>query len=68
MGQKIEFTRVPIEGIRRNSEDFALMLEWFDRVGYDVDIDALRRKFSVPLTRFEDWAKQHAGSVASARG
>ena len=30
--------------VRKNSEDFALMLEWFERVGYDVDIAALARE------------------------
>lgn len=32
---------VPIEEVRKFSADFAAMLEWFDRVGYEVDIAAL---------------------------
>jgi hypothetical protein len=33
------------------------MFEWFDRVGYDVDIAALRRGFpEVGWQTFADWA------------
>ena len=37
-GRKIEFVPTPIEEVRKFSEDFALMLEWFDAVGYEADI------------------------------
>jgi len=30
--------QVPIEEVRKASSDYAAMLEWFDRVGYDADI------------------------------
>ena len=55
LGKPIEFLRLPIEAIRQNSEDFALMLEWFDKVGYDADIAGLRRDFGGLLT-LEQWA------------
>jgi uncharacterized protein YbjT (DUF2867 family) len=55
-GRKIKFTRVPIEEVRKGSEDFALMLEWFDRVGYDADIEGNAREYGVTPTRFRDWA------------
>lgn len=55
-GRPIEFVRVPIEEVRKNSGDFAAMLEWFDRVGYDVDIDALEREFRITPTRLRKWA------------
>ena len=29
---------MPIEQVREFSEDFAIMLEWFDAVGYSADI------------------------------
>jgi uncharacterized protein YbjT (DUF2867 family) len=58
MGRPIEYVPIPIEEVRKNSEDFALMLEWFERVGYDVDIPALEREFGIPPTRFADWAAQ----------
>jgi len=34
----------------------ALMLEWFERVGYDADIAGLEREFARQLTTLPDWA------------
>ena len=32
------------------------MFEWFDRVGYSADMEALRREFpEVPWLTFEEW-------------
>jgi uncharacterized protein YbjT (DUF2867 family) len=56
LGRTIEFVRIPIEQVRQNSEDFAIMLEWFDRVGYDVDIPALEREFGITSTKLTAWA------------
>jgi len=56
LGRKIEFVRIPIDEVRKNSEDFALMLEWFDRVGYNADIDGLRREFGIAPTTLSEWA------------
>jgi uncharacterized protein YbjT (DUF2867 family) len=56
MHQPIRYQRIPIEGVRQNSEDMALMLEWFERVGYDADISALQRDYPVRLTTLRDWA------------
>src|SRR5437868_6080234 len=36
--REVKFVQLPIDEVRKFSLDFALMLEWFDRVGYDVDI------------------------------
>jgi uncharacterized protein YbjT (DUF2867 family) len=33
LGRTITFVQIPISEVRKNSEDFALMLEWFERVG-----------------------------------
>jgi hypothetical protein len=38
----------------------ALMLEWFERVGYSVDIAGLEREFGRALTKLPDWARSHA--------
>ncbi|HVT44665.1 MAG TPA: NmrA family NAD(P)-binding protein [Thermoanaerobaculia bacterium] len=56
LGRSIEFERVPIEQVRAWSEDYALMLEWFDRVGYDVVIEELERELGVRTTKLEEWA------------
>ena len=39
--------------MRKNSEDFALMLDWFDRIGYDADIDGMAREFGITPRRLE---------------
>jgi len=57
-GKPVSFAQVPIEQVRAMSEDFALMLEWFDRVGYDADIEGNVRKYGIEPTSFEAWARQ----------
>ena len=56
LGRKLEFLRVPIEEVRKNSQDMALMLEWFDRVGYNADIAGLEKEFGIKPTTLADWA------------
>jgi uncharacterized protein YbjT (DUF2867 family) len=57
-GRKIEFVPVPIAEVRKFSEDYAIMLEWFDRVGYEVDIPGLARKYGIRLTTLAEWARR----------
>jgi len=57
-GREIQFFRVPIAEVRKFSDDFATMLEWFDRVGYDADIAGNARKYGIPATGFETWARR----------
>lgn len=59
MGRKVEFVEVPKEEVRKMSDDYAIMLEWFDRIGYDVDIPALEKKYGIRLTKFPEWAELH---------
>jgi uncharacterized protein YbjT (DUF2867 family) len=56
-GRAMHFVPVPIEQVRRTSEDYATMLEWFDRVGYDADIEGNGKAFGIPATTFEEWAR-----------
>jgi len=56
LGKSIGFVRVPIEDVRKNSEDFALMLEWFDKVGYDADIAGNAKAFGIKPTTLAEWA------------
>lgn len=55
MGHPIEFVRTPIEQVRAFSEDWATMLEWFDRVGYNADIEKTAQESGIRPTRFADW-------------
>jgi uncharacterized protein YbjT (DUF2867 family) len=56
LGRPITFVRIPIGEVRKNSEDYAIMLEWFERVGYDADIPGLEREFGFKTTRLAEWA------------
>ena len=62
LGRTITFVQIPISEVRKNSEDFALMLEWFERVGYDVDIAALARESGIRPTTLVEWARGLAQS------
>lgn len=56
-GRKISYQQVPLAQIRKQSEDSAKMFEWFDRVGYSVDIPQLRKDYpSVGWQTFGAWA------------
>ena len=55
-GRKVEFVPTPIEEVRKFSEDFAIMLEWFDAVGYDADIEAMARESGITPTTLPQWA------------
>lgn len=64
-GKPLRFVSPPIEQVRAFSPDYAAMLEWFDEVGYDVDIAANATRFGVKPTRFVDWARSANWSVAA---
>jgi len=65
LGRKVTHVQVPIEEVRKGSEDYALMLEWFDRVGYNVHIKSNAKEFGIAPTPFRAWAKQHFTVVAA---
>ncbi|MDM7914231.1 MAG: NmrA/HSCARG family protein [Candidatus Eisenbacteria bacterium] len=56
-GRRIGFERLPIEVARSASQEYAIMLEWFDAVGYDADIEGNAREFGIRPTPFEEWAR-----------
>lgn len=53
----VKFAQVPIAEIRKFSEDLALMLEWFDSVGYNADIAGNAKELGIAPTSFADWAR-----------
>lgn len=64
IGRPISYQEIPIAVARQQSEDTALMFEWFDKIGYDADIVALRRDFpEVRWHSFADWAREFDWSV-----
>jgi uncharacterized protein YbjT (DUF2867 family) len=60
-GRPFTYFQIPLDVLRQRDEEYAKMSEWFDRVGYTVDVAALRHKFpDVAFHDFESWAKtQH---------
>jgi len=66
VGHPVQFVRVPIEEVRKTSEDQALMLEWFDRVGYDADIRKNAEESGVAPTSFAEWAANATWAPAPA--
>lgn len=60
LGKKLEFQQLPIEAVRQQSADTAIMLEWFDRVGYNADITGVQKKYGLQFQTLRDWARNHA--------
>ena len=59
MGRKVEYVQVPWEEFREAyGEDLAVMYEWFNEVGYEADIAALRAEYP-GLTTFERYLRDH---------
>ena len=44
-GRGISYQEIPLAVARQQNEEAAIMFEWFDRVGYDVEIAALHAAF-----------------------
>ena len=63
-GRKVHYEGFPPDVLRAQSEDMALMFEWFDSTGYAADIKGLRRDFpDVKWHTFEEWARKQDWSV-----
>lgn len=57
-GKKFSYFQVPLEAIKKMSEDMAIMYAWFEKVGYTVDRAQLAKDFpEVKWTSYEAWAK-----------
>jgi len=58
LGRPLSYLQIPISEIRKNSEDMALMLEWFEAVGYDADIAGTAKAYGVKPTSLKEWASK----------
>lgn len=57
-GRTIDHYQPPIDDVRRDDPAEAAMFTWLERVGFDVDMESLRRRFpEVGWRRFGDWAE-----------
>ncbi len=57
VGKTVTFEPIPIAAVRQNSEDMAIMLEWFDRVGYSADIASLEGKWGIKPLTLGQWVR-----------
>ena len=55
-GHPVKFVQAPIAEVRKFSDDYATMLEWFDRVGYDADIPKTSKESGIRPTPLAEWA------------
>lgn len=63
-GRKVHYEGFRPDVLRAQSEDVALMFNWFDSTGYTADIKSLRRDFpEVKWHTFEQWARKQDWSV-----
>ncbi|GJL77591.1 MAG: hypothetical protein NPINA01_05800 [Nitrospinaceae bacterium] len=63
-GRNIGYEGFDPELMREDNADFAEMFSWFDRVGYNAEIQKLRQDFpEINWQTFDDWAKEQDWSV-----
>lgn len=64
LGREVRFVETGIEDVEeRMGKDMAIMFDWFNKVGYEVNINNLAGKYGIPLTDFgtfveKIWAPQ----------
>ncbi|HEY3398666.1 MAG TPA: NmrA/HSCARG family protein [Armatimonadota bacterium] len=54
LGQEVKYAQLPLDTIRAQNEDWAIMLEWFIRHGYEANIEVLRDLYP-GLKDFDAW-------------
>jgi len=60
-GKTVSYQPIPIDAVRANSLDFALMLEWFDAVGYAADIPSLESRWGIRPLTLKQWVRAQSG-------
>jgi uncharacterized protein YbjT (DUF2867 family) len=59
-GLDVDAYHVPIEEAYESfGEEFTVMCEWFNEVGYDADIDALEATFGFEFATLEEYLRGH---------
>lgn len=58
LNRKIRFSQAPIAEVRAMNPAYALMYEWFDRVGLSVNIPEVSRMYGLQPFRFGQWARK----------
>jgi uncharacterized protein YbjT (DUF2867 family) len=56
--RSIQFQALPLEQAEAVlGHDLATMFRWFNEVGYQINVAALKQTFGIPLTTFAEWIK-----------
>ena len=66
IGRPVSYVQIPWEAVRGRSEDLYLMYDYFERVGYQTDIPALRA-MDPQLRSFDRWLAEGGLHVAAGR-
>ncbi len=68
-GRDINYAEASLDPVRTRSTDLARMWEWFDQVGYSVDLDAVVRSYpDVGWRDFRRWTREQDWSVLDVAG
>ena len=66
IGRQVSYVQMPWEQFEKAmGEEITAMNKWFNNVGYEADIPALRQEH--PLTTFEEYLRRHGWSGAKPR-
>lgn len=58
-GRTVSYIKLEMDDYEQKmGHEYARMVEWFNNVGYDVNISQLRETYDVELTSFRDWVRQ----------
>ena len=66
IGRPVSYVQIPWESVRERSEDLYLMYDYFERVGYQADIPALRA-MDPQLRSFDRWLAEGGLRVTAGR-
>lgn len=59
LGKEIAYTALPMEEFKSAmGEEYAVMVNWFNKVGYTVDIGELEKSIDLELEKFSGWVSK----------
>jgi len=59
LGKEIRYTALSMENFKSAmGEEYAVMVDWFNKVGYSTDIDELEKSTDLKLKKFSDWVAE----------
>lgn len=61
LGKPVTYQQIPMAAVRQNSEDLAVMNEWFESTGYSVDIPSLDKRYGIRPLTFKEWVRAKRG-------